>query len=273
MRSGRGLLAVVMGITAGCSSFGTAPSENDASTGAEKDASVGASSSEAGDAAPVPFCKLSENSKAGTFCDDFDDNPEKPQLLGWSRLEESGARLSYNGIALSAPFAMTATVPKGATFARALAVRKEAPGNRFRVRFHVRGDGPPEPDAPLYIGHVTVNDLYMISMRAFGDGARLRVSLTKLGSPNVPVEGLVVDQAPELTDKAWIPVDVVVDAKMPNYTVTMGERSASGRFPEVFKDKVSLELRMGIEAYEARQASITKDTTLHYDNVVIEADR
>ena len=264
MRSEKWLLALVVGIAAGCSSFGTAgPAENDASVG---DASSSA------DAAPVPFCKLTENSKAGTFCDDFDGNPAKPQLLGWSRLQESGATLSYNGIALSAPFAMTATVPKGAIFARALAVRKEAPANRFHVRFQVRGDGPPEPDAPLYIGHVTLNDVYMISMRAFGDGARLRVSLTNR-TTNVALEGLVVDQAPELTDKAWIPVDVVVDAKMLTYTVTMGERSAGGKFPEVLKDKVSLELMMGIQAYDARPGSITKDTTLHYDNVVIEADR
>ena len=269
------MLAVVTGIAAGCSSSGTTPL--DAAVAAEdatptRDADP--SGPDAADAAPVvPFCKLAENAKPGTFCDDFDANPQKPELLGWSRLTETGATLSYNGIALSAPFALTATVPKGTLNARAFAVRQEQPGNRFHVRFHVMGDGPPPVDAPLYLGHVTLNGLYMISLRAFGDGARLRLGLTKLGPQNVEVTAPVVDQAPELSANRWIPVDLVIDDKTSTYTVTMGDKSATGRFPDTFTGKVSLQLMLGIQASDAPSGSITKDTTLHYDNVVIEAER
>ncbi len=53
----------------------------------------------------------------------------------------------------------------------------------------------------------------------------------------------------------------------------MGDKSATGRFPDTFTGPVSLQLMLGIQAYNAPSGSISKDTTLHYDNVVIEAER
>lgn len=278
------MVFVVVGIAAGCSSFESSGTGEDAGVppvdgalpveDAAPDKDTSAPAEDAADAAPVPFCKLAENSKLGTFCDDFDDNPTKPQLLGWSRLQETGATLSYNGTALSAPFAMTATVPKGSAYARAFAIREEPAGNRFHLRFHVMGDIPPPVNAPLYLGHVTINGLYMISLRAFGDGSRLRMGLTKLGPTNLEIPAPSIDRAPELGGGKWIQVDMLIDDKASTYTVTMGGKSATGNFPDnAFTGKVTLRLMLGIEAYNAPSGSIAQDTTLHYDNVVIEAER
>lgn len=281
MRTWTYLLAVLIGSSVGCSSFGSAGLAGDAGTATGGDAAVTVDDSGlARDAAPedagpdvapgpLPFCQRPEN-KTAAFCDDFDANPTKVDLLGWERTEDQGAKLSYNRIALSAPFAVTATVVKGTRTAGAFATRKEDAGKRFHLRFQVMGDGEPETMAPLDIAHVTVGGVYDLVLRAHGDGARIRLTLSTIGSTSTPLLAQI-DQAPPFKSGTWIPVDVVVDAK--SYRVEVGGKVATGAYPSNLDSPPGLALALGIKATAVPANAITKDTTLHYDDVVIEAER
>lgn len=281
MRTWTYLLAVLVGSSVGCSSFGSAGLVGDAGTATGGDAAVtvedsglapDATPEDAGPdvaAGPLPFCERPEN-KTAVFCDAFDANPAKVDLLGWNREEEPGAKLSYNKIALPAPFAITATVVKGTRNARAFATRREVAGKRFHLRFQVMGDGEPETMAPLDVAHVTIGGVYELVLRAHGDGARLRLTLSTVGSTSPPLQAQI-DQAPPFKSGTWIPIDVVVDAT--SYKVEMGAKGATGTYPSNLDSPPTLAFSLGIQATSVQSNAITKDTTLHYDNVILEAER
>ena len=211
-----------------------------------------------------------------SFCDDFDWDPTTVDFRGWRKQETGDALVGFDTIARSVPWSFASTIPKGSIYAQAFLVRREDPGSRFHVRFDVMGAAPPK-GAPLYLGHLGFDNRYDISLRAFGDGAEhLFVSETGRNSDGGNSDGpdTRVDLAPSLASGKWFTIDVRVDEVQKTWTVSMEDGTPTTRPTFVsLPPKTTLTLSLGAEAYAAASGSIAQDTTLHYDNVIIEAER
>lgn len=264
---------------ASCSSFASTLAEDAGATPLDArapDAPVGVPSEGGADASTTRFCDLPANRPSTSrFCDDFDHDPTTVDFRGWTKQETMNGLVGFDTLARSAPFSFTSRIPKDASYAQAFLRRREATGSRLHVRFDVMGAAPPK-GAPLYLGHLAFDNRYDISLRAFGDGAEhLVVSETGRNADGGNTDGpdTRVDLAPSLASGKWFTIDVRVDEAAQTWTVSMeGARATKSTFVSL-PAKSNLTLLLGAEAYAAAAGSIAQDTTLHYDNVIIEAER
>lgn len=273
---GLGATALVT-MTASCESFESLPADagaSDATTGTDSTPPVWDSSGpetslvDAGSASP---CLLLDAS-LGHFCDDFDSDPARVDFAGWTRQQTNGMS-SYNGIAASKPWAVTSQLDRAAVSAKALIVRSEPAGKKFRVRFDMMGDGPPGVGAPLYFARVVLDDTYVIALRAYGDGDAVVVSeATKTDAGVVAGPSVAVNGAPRLVAGKWIAVEIFVDEVTDKWVVTFDGKAALGSTFVPVSGQPRLRLDLGAEVVNAT-VPLLQNTTLHYDNVLIQADR
>lgn len=273
---GLGATALVT-ITTSCESFEGAPNDagtNDAAITSDSGApSWDASAPETSvvDASTASPCSLLD-AGSGHFCDDFDSDPARVDFAGWT-LDQSNGVSSYNGIAASKPWAFASLLKQTSLSAKALIVRSETPGKKFRVHFEVMGDGPPMMGAPLYFARLTLDDTYVLALRAFGEGNAVVVSearKTEAGvdnGANTPVNG-----APRLAAGKWITVDITIDEADDKWIVLFDGKPATGKTYVPISSQPRLRLDLGAELVGAT-VPLLQNTTLHYDNVLIEAER
>lgn len=262
--------------TASCESFDSVPADAGATEAATtSDSSPGPSDASAPetsvvDASSPSPCRLLD-AGLGHFCDDFDSDPARVDFAGWSKAESIGS-VGYNNIAASTPWAFASLLKPASISAKALIVRDEAPGKKFHVRFDIMGDGPPAVGAPLYFARVTLDDSYVLALRAFGDGNAVVVSEAKKteagadNGANTPVNG-----APRLTSGKWITVDISIDEAVDKWVVLFDGKVAAGKTYVPVSPLPRLRLELGAELVNG--APLIQNTTLHYDNVLIESER
>ncbi len=283
MRLPKSLLSLALGsialsmITASCESFEGAPTDAGAREASVADdaapPTLDASAPEASvlDASARVPCRLLD-AGLGHFCDDFDSDPARVDFAGWS-IEQNNGGASYNGVALSAPWSFASMLKQTSIVGKALIVRSEPAGKKFRVRFDMMGDGPPAVGTPLYFARVVLDDTYVIALRAFGDGNAVVVSEAKKtdagadNGANTPVNG-----APRLASGKWIAVEIVVDEVTDKWVVAFDGKSAMGTTFVPVSSQPRLRLELGAEVANGT-APLLQNTTLHYDNVLIEAER
>ncbi len=275
-RLGFGATALVT-ISTSCDTFEGLPTDAGATDAATtEDSSPGPSDASAQetsvvDASSTSPCRLLD-AGLGHFCDDFDSDPARVDFAGWS-MEQSNGVSSYNNIAVSKPWAFASLLKPASRSAKALIVRDEAPGKKFRVRFDMMGDGPPAVGAPLYFARVTLDDTYVLALRAFGDGNAVVVSEAKktdAGTDNGA--NTVVNGAPRLASGKWITVDISVDEADDKWIVLFDGKPATGKTFVPVSSQPRLRLDLGAELVNAT-VPLIQNTTLHYDNVLIESER
>ncbi len=275
-RLGFGATALVT-ISTSCDTFEGLPTDAGATDAATtEDSSPGPSDASAQetsvvDASSTSPCRLLD-AGLGHFCDDFDSDPARVDFAGWS-MEQSNGVSSYNNIAVSKPWAFASLLKPASRSAKALIVRDEAPGKKFRVRFDMMGDGPPAVGAPLYFARVTLDDTYVLALRAFGDGNAVVVSEAKktdAGTDNGA--NTVVNGAPRLASGKWITVDISVDEADDKWIVLFDGKPATGKTAVPLSSQPRLRLDLGAELVNAT-VPLIQNTTLHYDNVLIESER
>lgn len=274
-RLGFGATALVT-ISTSCDTFEGLPTDAGATDAATtEDSSPGPSDASAPetsvvDASSTSPCRLLD-AGLGHFCDDFDSDPARVDFAGWSKAESIGS-VGYNNIAASTPWAFASLLKPASSSAKALIVRDEAPGKKFRVRFDIMGDGPPAIGAPLYFARVVVDDTYVLALRAFGEGNAVVVSeakKTEAGADNGA--NTSVSGAPRLASGKWITVEISIDEADDKWVVLFDGKPATGKTFVPLSSQPRLRLELGAELVNG--APLIQNTTLHYDNVLIESER